>query len=55
MEVTDAEVALISMRKLFRAAEDLKRELSVDEAGFNLVPPEAHPNSRDFYVFEALG
>lgn len=49
---------LLPVRKfaaqLNRAAEDLKGELTVDEAGFRWVGVQAHSSARDFVVFEAL-
>lgn len=50
----EREVAKTTLRKLFRAAADLKAELSLDESSFRGIAPEAHPNSRDFFIFEAL-
>jgi hypothetical protein len=55
---TKKKVELLPVRRfaaqLNRAAEDLKAELTVDEAGFRWVGVQAHSNARDFVVFEAL-
>jgi hypothetical protein len=53
-EGVDRESVLAMAAKLNRAAEDLKEELSIDEAAFRLLAPQAHRSSRDHFVFEAL-
>lgn len=53
-EKESSEIALTTMRKLFRAAHDLKDELTVSEDSFNAVAPEAHTEPRDLFIFEAL-
>jgi hypothetical protein len=40
--------------QLNRAAEELKRELAIDEMGFRHVAVQAHQSARDYVVFEAL-
>lgn len=40
--------------QLSRAAHELKDNLSVDEVGFRHIAVQAHPNERDYVVFEAL-
>jgi phage-related protein len=56
---TEEDPELLPVRKfaaqLNRAAEDLKGELTVDEAGFRWVGVQAHASAHDFVVFEALG
>jgi hypothetical protein len=53
-EDDDRESVLVMAAKLNRAAEDLKGELSIDEAAFRVAAPQAHGSSRDYFVFEAL-
>jgi hypothetical protein len=48
------DVARTSLRKLFRAAADLKDDLSISEEMFLGLAPEAQPDQRDLVVFEAL-
>ena len=50
----DPEVSLVMAAKLSRAANELKEELSINEASFRILAPQAHSKARDYFVFEAL-
>jgi len=50
----EVEVSLVMAAKLSKAAEELKAVLSIDEASFRILAPQAHSKARDYFVFEAL-
>ena len=50
----DPEVSLVMAAKLSKAANELKEELSINEASFRILAPQAHSKARDYFVFEAL-
>jgi len=48
------QIAATMAAKLGQGAEDLKAILSIDEAAFRIIAPQAQSCSRDYFVFEAL-
>lgn len=51
---TNPSTGEVMAAKVFRAAEDLRAELSLSEESFRLLMPQAQPSAREFVIFEAL-